>query len=421
MLPLCTLHLQKITVPPVDNQRMKRGIASRVWVRLLVALILAAALLMPSGMQALAQEPHLGGVVAADPPQTMPAGKPELGALGSGFKAVYIVGDVDGVDGPTTQQYIAQARDQAQQLRSLGFTVVEFYAPDNHWSDIVAAVTDAQAIIYAGHGIRWGGDDALVGGMKLNASESVHPDQIRSDLRMAPGAVVILNHTCYSAGTGTEDIQGTDFETAVRRASQYSQPFLDAGLSGYYASWYYGFPAAVLTSLASGLTLGEAYEAYHDFNPETVTRLTHPLSPDHVLWLDYDNWTGWEGLQYNYAFAGDPDALLGEAPSPTFALSQPELSTYATIGGAAQTVTIQVTAEGSPSWDAWVEGGSQPWLTLEPKPDEGVLLVHLQPPAAAGNYAAQVIVQPLYYPPLRLSVSLLVGHLTLLPAIIRAG
>ena len=419
-----SLWLKK-SVAAVDMPPMRRDPVSREWLRLLFALALAMVLMLRPGLGAFAQEPHAGGVVGAWPPEASALEGQGAAAAGTGWKVVYIVGDVDGLEGPTTRLYIGHAQEQAAQLRAQGFTVTEFYAPNNHWPDIVAAAAGAHALIYAGHGMRWGGSDAMVGGMKLNAGESVHPDQIRSDLRMAPGAVAILNHACYSAGSSEEDVHGTTFETAERRVALYSLPFLEAGFSGYYASWYYYFPAALLTSLASGLTYSQAYEAYHDFNPATVTRLSHSLSPGDVLWLDYDDWESWEGLQYSYAFAGDPGHRLGQdpTPAPTLSLSHADLSALSRPGGAPQTVSIQVLAEGGvlPPWEAWVEGGSASWLTLEPRPAEGSLLVHLQPPAVAGDLSAQVIVQPLYYPPLRLPVSLTVAHLTLLPEVRRAG
>lgn len=413
----------KKTASSVDMPSMMLSPVLRAaWARSLAVLALVAALLVLFSTATMAQDGHAAGVLEAGAPMPAAPGTTELGALGA-WKAVYVVGEVDGTTGPTTLQYVSNARRDAEQMRALGFAVVEFYPPDNSWADIVAAAADAHAIIYAGHGMRWGGSDALVGGMKLNAAESVHPDQIGSDLHMAPGAVAILMHACYSAGTSEEDVNGTTFETAQRRVALYSLPFLEAGLTGYYASWYYGFPAAVLTSLASGLTLGQAYEAYHDYGAETVTRLTHPLSSGDSLWLDYDDWSGWEGRQYNYAFAGDPHLLFGQGPPPTLALSQAALAAYALPGAAGQTFSVQVLATGGapPPWDAWVEGGPFPWVTLEPRPAEGQLLVHLSPPATVGGYAAQVIVQPQYLPPLRLPVSLDVGYLTLLPAVSRTG
>ncbi|NPV09788.1 MAG: hypothetical protein HPY83_17740 [Anaerolineae bacterium] len=394
-------------------------------------LLLALSLLLASltaPMPAVAAEPHLGGVLAAHPPVD-PTAQAELhatlAAAAVPWKVVYVVGEVDGPDGPTTAAYVDDARTQSAQLRQMGMTVVEFYPPNNRWADIVAAAADARVLIYAGHGVGWGGDPMLVGGMRLRSDESVHPDQIRSQLRMAPPAVVLLNHVCYAAGTSTEDVNGTAYEEALRRVAEYSQPFLEAGLAGYYANWYYGFPSALLASLASGMTLGEAYEAYHDFSPATVQRLQHPRSAGDVLWLDYDDWPDWPGLQYDYAFAGDPALTLTETAAPSLVLSQQAVELYAVPGADAEVLRVRVaTSDGSPAeWTAWVDGGSEGWLTLDSDPAQKQLLLTIEPPRQMGTYSAEVIVRaeegPLAGQETRLPVRLIVQHLTLIPVLHR--
>jgi hypothetical protein len=337
-----------------------------------------------------------------------------------------VVGDVDGLEGPTTLDYVQNAREESAALRQMGMTVVEFYPPNNRWSDILAAAADARVLIYAGHGVGWGGDPMLVGGMRLRADESVSPDQIRSQLRMAPQAIVLLNHVCYSAGTSSEDVNGTTYEEALRRVAEYSQPFLEAGLVGYYANWYYGFTSTLLSSLASGMTLGEAYESYHDYNAATVQRLQHPRSPSHVLWLDYDDWADWPGLQYDYAFAGDPNvSMTTPTGTPTLILSHDSVEVYTLPGAGTEVLPVYVkTSDGSPaSWSAWVDGGGTGWLSLDAAPGAEQLLLTIRPPQQLGTYTADIVVRvdegSLAGQELRLPVQLAVLYLTRIPLLHR--
>jgi hypothetical protein len=227
------------------------------------------------------------------------------------WKAVYVVGVVDTVSGPATRSYVDSARENAAQLRDLGVQVVEFYPPDNHWQDVRAAAREANILIYSGHGITWGGEPPLVGGLLLQPGEAVHPDQIRAELRMAPSAIAIMNHICYAAGVSADDPGPISREEAERRVAQYSLPFLDAGISGYYANMYGSFPVALIEELLAGQALGHAYEGYWDYTAATVERYRHPQRPAAAMWLDKDDWNG---MRYNYAFVGDDRVRLTAGP-----------------------------------------------------------------------------------------------------------
>ncbi|MHB0876812.1 MAG: hypothetical protein ACYC5O_12310 [Anaerolineae bacterium] len=223
------------------------------------------------------------------------------------WKVVYVVGVVDTIGGPATRSYVDSARDNAAQLRTLGLQVQEFYPPDNHWPAIRAAANDADILIYSGHGVSWGGDPPLVGGLLLQPGEAVHPDQVRVELHMAANAVAIMSHICYAAGVSAEDAGPIAREEAERRVAQYSLPFLDAGISGYYANMYGTFPVALVEQLLGGDALGRAYEGFWDFGAGTVERHRHPQRPAMAMWLDKDDWNG---MRYNYAFVGDENLRL---------------------------------------------------------------------------------------------------------------
>lgn len=256
----------------------------------------------------------------------------------AGWKVVYVVGVVDTVSGPATSSYVESARENAARMRELGVEVEEFYPPDNHWPDIRAAAQEANLFIYSGHGVSWGGEPPLVGGLLLQPGEVVHPDQLRADLHMAPRAVAIMNHICYAAGVSADDPGPIPRDEAMRRVAEYARPFLDAGFSGYYANMYGSFPVALVEELLAGDALGRAYEGYWDYQPTTVERYRYPERPALAMWLDKDDWNG---MRYNYAFVGDDRLRLAAGPGmlPT-GVSQGLVSVGASFGALAYVSAI---------------------------------------------------------------------------------
>ncbi len=222
-----------------------------------------------------------------------------------GLKAVLIVGPIDGGSGAWTQQEMANMELAASFLEAQGVTVHRFYAPQDDWQAIVAAARDAQFLLYRGHGAAW---NSLpdVGGFKLT-SGMVAPDQIVRDLALAPDAIVMM-YACYSAGSSGAETADIGLAEARRRVGQYSAPFLDLGIAGYYANWHGDAFEQFLRLLFTGQSLGDAYKSYFDFNPETAQPFTHPDEPNVTGWLDKNNWRGY--WQYSNTFVGASDATL---------------------------------------------------------------------------------------------------------------
>ena len=240
-----------------------------------------------------------------------------------GLKAVLLVGPIDGDNGPWTLDEIDNMELAADVLEANGVTVYRFYAGDGStFADIEAAAEGAHFLLYRGHGVYDGNlPYPEVGGFYLSSGFYLS-DRIRSNLHLAPNAIVML-YGCFTAGSSSAvgDTYDIGITEASRRVAQYSDPFFDIGAAGYYANWYGNAFARFLTNLFAGQTLGQAYENYFDFNPNTVFRTTHPNHPELAMWLDKDNWDYW---QYNNAFAGKsaqtlaslfPTATLGGIPS----------------------------------------------------------------------------------------------------------
>lgn len=232
-----------------------------------------------------------------------------------GLKAVLIAGPIDGDSGSWTIAEIKNLKLAASVLRANNVQVFEFYTPRNNWDEIKKAAAGAHFLLYRGHGVYDGNTPpGWVGGFSLK-DHFVSSDDIRQDLKLAPGAIVML-YGCFTAGNSGFDLGRIDQKEAKRRVAMYSLPFLQTGASAYYADWFGDAFASFLTSLFDGQTLGDAYQSYSDFNASTVSYGAHPDLPAQQMWIDHDVWDG--KTVYNFAFVGQPGKTLRDlfAASP---------------------------------------------------------------------------------------------------------
>ncbi|HEY9075183.1 MAG TPA: hypothetical protein VIO61_01475 [Anaerolineaceae bacterium] len=279
------------------------------------------------------------------------------------MKAVLIVGPIDGDTGSWTTREIANAEDTAATLAEYGVQVYKFYTPNNDWEQIKAAADGAHFLMYRGHGISWGGNPPEVGGFALK-SALISSDQIRAGLHLAPNAIVMM-YSCFSAGgSGTDTPPGITQAEAYRRVAQYSAPFLDMGIAGYYADWYgYAF-RYFINDLFSGKTMGEAYKNFN-FDPNTYTAGTYPNRPDTALWLDYHYYASQN--QYNHAFVGKPNLKLSDLFTAKLEVSTKQIEAMSNNAFVPEVKQYSVTVKNSLSlpfnWSASLVENA-PWANL---------------------------------------------------------
>jgi hypothetical protein len=159
--------------------------------------------------------------------------------------AVIVVGPVGGM----TSYYLRDARRIAAQLRSYGARVRQVYSPRATWARVKEASRGANLFIYLGHGNGYPSpygpfNPRTMNGLGLNAragagnsNERYYGEYyLRRALRLAPGAVVLLNHVCYAAG-GSEPGRAQPMRwTAVKRADNFAAGFIGAGAAVVFAS-----------------------------------------------------------------------------------------------------------------------------------------------------------------------------------------
>ena len=166
-------------------------------------------------------------------------------ASAAGIKVAVIVGPA----GSLTSRYIADARGYAAQARAYGATVVEVYTPRATWSRVRSAVQGANLLIYLGHGNGFpnpynkvltplkvdgfGLNGSLTSGNTLTTYYGEY--YVRTQVKLAPNAVVILNHLCYSAGSSEPGRADPSLAVARRRVDNFGAGFLRTGAQAVFA------------------------------------------------------------------------------------------------------------------------------------------------------------------------------------------
>ena len=171
-------------------------------------------------------------------------------------KVVIVVGPVGG----STAEYIAGARRLASQARSYGATVVEIYSPNATWARVRSAATNANLLIYLGHGngtpSAYTNRPQSTNGLGLNAmagrgnsnTKYYGSTYVTREIRLAPNAVVILNRLCYASGTNEWGAGNPTFAVAKTRVDSYGRSFFKTGAKAVFAEGITS-PAYVLRGL----------------------------------------------------------------------------------------------------------------------------------------------------------------------------
>ncbi len=179
----------------------------------------------------------------------------------SNAKVVIIVGPV----GSATSSYEADADYAAATARLYSSNVVTIYTPHATWAAVSAALQGASIVVDMGHGTGYPAPyfktydlshiPAGVDGLGLNprvtttdntTTKYYGEDLLARDIHLAPNAVVILAHLCYSAGNSEPQNKAPSFTVATERADNFTAGWLRTGAraviaevyAGHMAGWY---------------------------------------------------------------------------------------------------------------------------------------------------------------------------------------
>lgn len=171
------------------------------------------------------------------------------------MKVVIVVGPVES----TTAHYLSDARALAAQARGYGAAVTEIYSPRATWAKVKVAAQHANVLIYLGHGngtpSPYPYSTMSKNGLGLNALSGHGNSNVKyygsaymKYLHLAPNAVVILNHLCYSAGNSEPGRATPTTRVAKQRIDYFASSFLKTGAKAVFAEPK-GSAAYILTGL----------------------------------------------------------------------------------------------------------------------------------------------------------------------------
>jgi hypothetical protein len=165
---------------------------------------------------------------------------------GGPLRAVVIVGPA----ASSTTTYLQDGERIARQAEAQGMDVQRVFTPRATWARVKAALQGANLVVYLGYGNGWPSNmgpfrGASKDGFGLNPCEgcgttspvSYHgEDLIRSQVRLARNAVVLLRGLCYASGNAESHMPAVfDRDLATARTSNYASGFLDAGAGAVFA------------------------------------------------------------------------------------------------------------------------------------------------------------------------------------------
>jgi hypothetical protein len=175
-------------------------------------------------------------------------------------KVVLIVGPA----GSATPYYRRLADEAAAAAAKYTPKVVKVYSPDATWTNVKAALQGASIVVYLGHGNGWPSiyRDALYpptqNGFGLNphagaadAHQYFGEEQIGSQIKLAPDAVVVFSHLCYASGNTEPGLAEGTLAEAQQRVDNYAAGFFRAGAGAVIADAYLA-PTYYVTAVLRG-------------------------------------------------------------------------------------------------------------------------------------------------------------------------
>ena len=177
------------------------------------------------------------------------------------LKAVFVVGPTHG----STWSYLERGEEMAQEAEDAGMDVRRVFFPNATWERVLEHAQGANLLVYMGHGYGWPSPytgkmtESRQNGMGLNSFAGSATDEYKyygatpicQNIRLAPNAVVILMHGCYTAGNGESGMPIPSPDLARERVDNFANGFLAAGAGAMFAlAWgtRIDYPAALVNT-----------------------------------------------------------------------------------------------------------------------------------------------------------------------------
>jgi hypothetical protein len=298
-------------------------------------------------------------------------------------RVAVIVGPV----GVLTDRFRTLGEEAALAAERAGASVIRVYSPDATWPAVRAAITGAQIVVYLGHGNGWPSPyrDRLYpptqDGFGLNpvagqddVAHQYFGEQYVDDVRLAPGAVVLLSHLCYASGNSEPGLAEAGEADAIARVDNFAAGFLRAGARAVVAEAHAG-PAWYVERLLRGSASIESLWKSVPWRHGHERTVASARTAGAVLTLDPDHPDG--GWNRSLAVAAPGGSSRGGATGDPLSIVAPSLAwirlgtpTLATrpAAGSGTTLLLPVPAEQRRLLPAELQVGLR-WIPLEAPPD----------------------------------------------------
>jgi hypothetical protein len=235
------------------------------------------------------------------------------------LRAVVIVGPVGSLSTGPSSAYVRDAEAVAKAAAAKGMAVTKLYPPeagvpgvrDATWANVAAATAGANLVYFAGHGNGFPNpyisylqpqvDDGY--GLDPSANGNTptyYGEQAVKSVKLAPGAVVLLNHLCYAPGASEPGNPIPAQATAINRVDNFAAGFLAAGAGAVFADDGSGMATLVNDLFSAPLTTTvDQLFASVDFHGHDI-RAASVRTPGASLHLDPSR----TGVYYDHAVAG---------------------------------------------------------------------------------------------------------------------
>ena len=227
---------------------------------------------------------------------TTPGARAASPSAGYAPRVVIVVGPA----GSSTRDYLGKARAYAAQARRYGASVTLVLHPRATWARVLAATQGANVLIYLGHGNGWPSryrpyQGVTKNGLGLNTADGAPAsrvryfgeDLLRAHIRLAPGAVVLLNRLCYASGSAEPGLPEPSWPTAVRRVDNFAAGFLAMGAAAVLADGHTSLVYELAGIFGRNRSMAEMWAADPDANGHTRS-FASTRTPGATVRLDPD-------------------------------------------------------------------------------------------------------------------------------------
>ncbi len=196
-------------------------------------------------------------------------------------KVVIIVGPVASM----TSSYKADAEAAYVEARRYTTNVIRLYSPTATWAVVKPALQGASVVIYLGHGngfpspYRTSPWPYSQNGLGLNPKAGTDNSTtqywgeyyIGREVKLAPNAVVLLNHLCYASGNSEPGKPAPTLAVARQRADNMTAGWLKAGARAVVAEAHFGPAWYVRQLFTTHKTIDQIFHDSPTFNDRAFT------------------------------------------------------------------------------------------------------------------------------------------------------